>query len=86
MEDEERDNVRYELERQSQQDPNFIWPAWIPKEDVYGPIRSRRSMMDQSFGPTPRSDSDPYFDEQRFRDDLDRYFPSGDHASGADRG
>ena len=85
MEDEERDRVRYELERQSQQDPNFIWPVWIPKEDVYGPIRSQRSMNDQSFGLSPRFNSDSPLNEQQIREDRERFSP-GDHASGAGRG
>ena len=79
MRDEERDRVRYELERQSQQDPNVIWPAWIPKEDVYGPIRSQRSMDDQSFGPLPRFDSDSPLNEQQIREDRERLSP-GDYS------
>ena len=85
IQEQQRDWIRYELERRSREDPSFIWPSWIPREDAHGPIRSRRGMLDQSYGSSPRFDSDPYYDEQRFRDDLDRYFPSGDHASGAGR-
>jgi len=64
---------------------SFRRPAWIPREDALGPIPSRRGMLDQSYGSSPRFDSDPYSDEQRFRQGLDRYFPPGDHASGAGR-
>ena len=86
MEDEARDGVLYEIERRERNDPDFRRPAWIPREDALGPIESRRKSLDRTFGPTPRSDYDRYPDEQRFREDLDRYFPGGDHASGADRG
>lgn len=86
MEEDQRDEVRYELERRAAEDPNFRWPEWVPRSDAHGPIESRRRSLDRTFGSTPRSDYDQYPDEQRFREDLDRYFPSADHAGGSGGG
>ena len=85
MEEDQQDRVRYVLEQRAEEDPDFSWPSWIPREDAHGPIRSRRSMDDKTWGPSVPSEYDQYLDEQIFRDDPGPRLDPGDHSSGADR-
>lgn len=79
LEEDDQDHVRYELERRTDID----WPFWIPREDVYGPIRSRRGRMDDAFGSFGGLSSDLSGDELRELRDMS--FPPTDPAAGADK-
>lgn len=80
--DELRSRVLDELARQVRDDPTMILPDGVSREELNAHIARRRN----EGGLPPRTLDSKYFGNQEgFREDFGRAFPSGDHASGADR-